>query len=219
MNNKKSDRDTLVDMYILGRLEESERMEFEEAMQADEELSQEVALMQSIVESLSEQEEMRRKMQVWKESASASQKVRVFNWIKVASAIAACALLVFGLSYPCSYHALQDGEFYEMSLRGDLAQITGFLENGQYNEALDFISTEALYREGLLDGDQELSPSKEKYYRSELQYLQWAEIQALLKMRDYDQAFEKLELFRNDAGIYKDKADRLYWRLKIRTIL
>ena len=202
MNNKKSDRDTLVDMYILGRLEESERMEFEEAMQADEELSQEVALMQSIVASLSEQEEMRRKMQVWKESASASQKVRVFNWIKVASAIAACALLVFGLSYPCSYHALQDGEFYEMSLRGDLAQITGFLENGQYNEALDFISTEALYREGLLDGD-----------------LQWAEIQALLKMRDYDQAFEKLELFRNDAGIYKDKADRLYWRLKIRTIL
>lgn len=225
MNDKKSDRDILVDMYILNKLSDSERIEFEFKMQSDKELAQEVALMQAVVESLRQQEEMRQKMQVWKESASAlsdatvSQKVHRIKWVKMVSAIAACALLLIGLSYSCSYNALQDGDFYDLPLRGDLGQIVGFLENEQYPEALDFISVETQYREACLNGSQELSPGKKEYYESELQYLQWAKIQALLRMKKYDQAKEELALFRSDAGMYKRKADWLYLRLKIRTLL
>ena len=219
MNDKKSDRDRLVDMYILNRLSEAERVEFEEQMHINEELSQDVALMQSIVESLRQQDEMKQKMQAWKEIASTSQKVRSFKWVKVVSAIAACALLLIGVSYSCSYKALQDGDFDEYLLRGDLVMVIGYLENEQYSEALDFIDAEEQYRESCLSGSQTLSPNKAEYFKSELQYLQWARIQTLLRMREYDQAYEEVAAFRNNAGIYKAKAEGLYWRLKIRTLL
>ena len=217
MIDNKLDRDRLIDLYILDSLDESDSKEFEDMMAADEELKDEIELMGQIVDSLRNQEENKEKMRRWE--AQSALRVARYKWIKAISAVAACALLVIGFSYPLSYRALQDADFSDLALRGELADITVYWENEQYSQALESISEEEQWRESVLEKGEIDSERKIEYYKAELRYLHWAKIQTLLKMKEYDSAYEEVAEFRTDAGIYQKKADKLYRKLLIRTRL
>lgn len=221
MNNM--DRESLIDRYLLGRMDASEAAGFEAMMNEDDELREEVEFMKAIKESLERRESNLQQMQRWsaefreQEARSTAHKtrVRVLQWKTLVSA-AACIALFLGLAYPYSYNGLQDREFMAMSARGTLDEVIDLMENDNYQQALDLIDG------SIMDLEATLATAKDQnYVLSEIDYLEWARIQTLLKMKDYERAYESVEAFRTDLSeyqkqAYQKKADRLYKKLKLR---
>ena len=233
MNN--TDRERMIDRYVLGRMDETELRDFEDMMQADEELRNEVVFVQMVKESLARREANLQKIKTWENAATRQEtygmtgtmptrsdgnvsptiavpdvSVRTIRWKMAVSAVAACLLLFIGMSYPYSYRGLQDSDFH-MGVKGSLSKVADLLEDKKYSDALELIES------SLADCEAALSDTIHKdYVCAQIDYLEWARIQTLLKMREFERAYEEVALFREDAGRYKEKADRLYKKLKIR---
>ena len=219
------ERERMIDNYVLGRMDEASRAEFESMMRSDETLRKDVDFIQTLKDSLTRRDENIRKMRGWEDSRrtvehyastgtdapccpdipsmpAAPAPAMVIPWKKIASVAAACAVLFMCIYNHYSYHGLQDKAFWKESMRGDMiTDITGFVEEGQYEIALDLI------RETLAE-----NPDV-----AEVELLKWTEIQTLLKMRKFEEAYDEVAEFREDAGrYYQKKADKLYRRLKVR---
>lgn len=211
MNKEMIDRENLTDRYVLGCMDESECLEFKALMDEDEELEQDVAFMEALTESLGRREENIRKMKEWQTRTGSQVTGRVINFRRMSIAAAACAALFIGLSYPYSYYGLQDRGFLDSQMRGGTVELSECVENGQYGMALELIDSALAELEISLP-----TAAHKDYVFSEMDYLQWAKIQTLLKMSEYESAFTEVSEFRKDAGIYQQKADKLYNRLKLR---
>lgn len=230
-------RDRLIDDYVLGHMDNTTREEFEVMIQADSELQDEVILIREIRESLIRRNQNIMKMRVMQAKIDATARlactgtsdcapapvrnhvpaverkgIRVDAWKKIISVVAACLLVCFGISYPYSYSGLQDRGFWDDNVRGGSVDVAEYVENGQYDAALRLLDEEISMR--MESMPTAVNPS---YIISEVQLLEWTKIQTLLKMRDFERAFEEVAEFRQDAGnYYKKKADKLYKRLKLR---
>lgn len=234
MNVENQDRERLIDSYILGRMDDASRMEFEKLMEKDEELRDEVSFIKMVKESLDRRSENIQKMKSWEEkmhniaqysqtgtdspvscplpTSDTPQPARTVSltWKRIVSA-AACVLLFLGLSYPYSYYGLQDRNFWDQAMRGDMINLSEYIENGQYETALELIDE-------TLEDKLASVPSSDNpdYVISECNYLEWTKIQTLLKMREFERAYDEVAEFRTDAGYYQKKADKLYKKLKLR---
>ena len=103
-----------------------------------------------------------------------------------------------------------------MDSRGSLAEVIMLIENANYEKAMELIDDSIDELEATLP-----IVKNPDYVKGEIDYLQWARIQALLKQKDYERAFEEVDAFRTDISEYQKKnyqkkADRLYKKLKLR---
>ena len=215
MNKDNINRERLIDNYILGRMDEVSRAEFEDMMKADSELKNDVVFMQAIKESLTRRErnlmrmmEMERELQ---RHACTTRPASVRPFKKIFAIAAACVLLFLGLSYPYSYYGLQDMGFWDDGMRGGLIDLHEYIETGQYEIALELIDEGISERTASI-----MSATDQSYVVSEINYLKWGKIQTLLKMKEFEYAYAEVEEFRKDTGYYQKKADKLYKRLKVR---
>ena len=90
--------------------------------------------------------------------------------------------------------------------------VAEYVESGQYDVALSLLD------EGISERMTSMSTAvNPSYIISEVQLLEWTKIQTLLKMREFERAYEEVAEFRQNAGnYYQNKADKLYKRLKTR---
>lgn len=225
MNSTNVDRELMIDRYLSGRMDEAELADFLAMMNDDDELREDVEFMEDIKSSLIRRDDNLQKMQQWKAEADHQENTasvtvrkthgRVIVWKTLASA-AACVALCLGLYHPFSYNGLQDHDFMAMNSRGSLAEVIMLIENANYEQAMELIDDSIDELEATLP-----IVKNPDYVKGEIDYLQWARIQALLKQKDYEHAFEEVEAFRTDISEYQKKnyqkkADRLYKKLKLR---
>lgn len=213
------ERSQLIDNYVLGRMDKASRKEVETMMQEDPELREEVALVQDIRQSLIRRERNLMQLKSMKEEMARRDEYvatgsyrKIVPWKAIISVAAACMLLCIGISYPYSYYGLQDRDFIANQMRGDLAEgLSESLEADSYDTALDLIDASVNDLLASLP-----TSSHKEYVMSEIRYLEWARIQTLLKMKEYELAYDEVVTFRLDAGSFQKDADKLYKRLKIR---
>lgn len=211
MNKKIVDRENLLDSYVLDGMNSAERQEFEAILGEDDELQDDLEFLEDVAEALSRRDQNIQKMKQWQAQSVSQRKIRVLNWRRISVAVAACAALFIGLSYPYSYYGLQDRGFLESQVRGGNGSLTEYVENDQYELVLDLVDDSVKELEASLS-----SSAHPDYVVSEINYLEWVRIQTLLKMQEYELAYIEVSAFRSDAGIYQEKADKLYKRLKLR---
>jgi hypothetical protein len=225
MNNANVDRERLIDRFLSGHMDEAEVADFEAMMNDDDELREDVEFMEDIKASLVRRDSNLQKMQQWKAEVDQLENTvaatvrnthgRVIVWKTMVSA-AACVALCLGLYHPFSYNGLQDHDFMAMASRGSLDEVITLIENASYEQAMELIDDSIDELEATLP-----IVKNPDYVKGEIDYLQWARIQALLKQKDYERAFEEVDAFRTDISeyqkkSYQKKADRLYKKLKIR---
>lgn len=212
MNKEVMDREEMLDRYMLDSMDDAERQEFEYMMDDDDELREDMEFLKDLTEALSRRDQNIRSMKRWQQEQSGLQKNRrVVLWRRLTYAAAACALLFMCLSYPYSYYGLQDRGFLDSQARGGYDKVTEYIESARYEDAL------GLLNDSIMELESSLSSSVHKdYVSSEINYLEWTRIQVLLKMKEFESAYDAVSEFRSDAGIYHKKADKLYNRLKLR---
>lgn len=211
MNKEVFDRENMIDRYILGEMDEDERLELDALMDEDEDFRENLAFMEALTESLERREQNVQKMKQWQAQSASRSKVLVINWRRTGFAAAACAALFISLSYPYSYNGLQDRGFLDSQVRGGSVELTEYIEKGQYELALGLVDDSVKELKASLP-----SAAHPDYVQSEIKYLEWTRIQTLLKLKEYEMAYGEVSAFRSDAGIYQEKADKLYKRLKVR---
>jgi hypothetical protein len=211
MNEEIVDRESLMDRYVLDGMTGAERQEFESRLSWDDELREDVEFLEDIAEALSRREQNIQMMNQWKQQPRMEVNNRMKHWGWMSFAAAACAALFICVSYPYSYRGLQDRNFPDSQIRGGYGELFELIEDGQYDVALDVIG-------GSISELENSMPENvhKDYVQSEINYLRWAEIQALLKMKEWELAYDEVSELRMDAGIYQEKADKLYKRLKLR---
>lgn len=213
MKNRDIDKECLIDDYVIGRLDETLRADFESEMKEDLELYNDVILTQTIRDSLVRREKNRIKIREMEAELRRIKRKTMF-WKRIVP-IAACAALIVSLTYPCSYYGLQDKDHWNSAIRGELIDdIAQCVADGNYDSALILIDEDIAERRALMPTAEDSS-----YIVAEVKFLEWTRIQTLLKMREFTSAYAEVEKFRRDAGYYQKEADRLFIRLKVRLCL
>ena len=205
----KYDIEELIDRYVMNHMDADERREFEERMNEDDALREEVDMMRIIVDSLERRSSNEEKMAMWRTAG----KRTVF---RVVSICAACVMLGVFLGYPYSYWGLQDDD-----VMAYISRTSGV----SYSDAIETMWDAKAYAESITYIDSAIAELMEIEYEDEydaqtrdfdVYCLSWARIQTLLKMRDYKSAYDSLEDFMIADGVYKEEAEKLYNKLRIR---
>lgn len=233
MNNY--DIEELIDRYVMNHMDADERRGFEERMNEDDALREEVDMMRIIVDSLERRSSNEEKMAMWrmgmgsgKVCAMPARDIKGKNdgeLLKVKKRIAfrivgiwaaACVMLGVFLGYPYSYWGLQDDD-----VMAYISRTSGV----SYSDAIETMWDAKAYAESITYIDSAIAELMEIEYEDEYDVqtrdfdvycLSWARIQTLLKMRDYKSAYDSLEDFMIADGVYKEEAEKLYNKLRIR---
>lgn len=206
----KYDIEELIDRYVMNHMDADERREFEERMNADDALREEVDMMRIIVASLERRSSNEEKMAMWRTAG----KRTVFRVVSICAA--ACLMLGVFLGYPYSYWGLQDDDVMSY-----ISRTSGV----SYSDAIETMWDAKAYAESITYIDSAIAELTEIEYEDEydaqtrdfdVYCLSWARIQTLLKMRDYKSAYDSLEDFMIADGVYKEEAEKLYKKLRFR---
>ena len=206
----KYDIEELIDRYVMNHMDADERREFEERMNEDDALREEVDMMRIIVDSLERRSSNEEKMAMWRTAG----KRTVFRVVSICAA--ACVMLGVFLGYPYSYWGLQDDD-----VMAYISRTSGV----SYSDAIETMWDAKAYAESITYIDSAIAELMEIEYEDEydaqtrdfdVYCLSWARIQTLLKMRDYKSAYDSLEDFMIADGVYKEEAGKLYNKLRIR---
>ena len=206
----KYDIEELIDRYVMNHMDADERREFEERMNEDDALREEVDMMRIIVDSLERRSSNEEKMAMWRTAG----KRTVFRVVSICAA--ACVMLGVFLGYPYSYWGLQDDDVMSY-----ISRTSGV----SYSDAIETMWDAKAYAESITYIDSAIAELMEIEYEDEydaqtrdfdVYCLSWARIQTLLKMRDYKSAYDSLEDFMIADGVYKEEAEKLYNKLRIR---
>lgn len=216
-----NDRYDDIDRYMIDAMTPEEREAFVRDVESDASLRAHLHMVEDIRDSLGRRADKLSRMTEWK-AENHRKKKRVMQWTGVS--IAAAVMLGVFISYPTSYAGLQDRRFEkELSSvirRGDNIgrDILSCWESEEYDRCLVLIHEELGEYETELDGLRDLpedeASAKAKEYQLSMDNLAWANIQTLLKMKQYESALIAVEEYIATDGIYKDKAVVLYKKLK-----
>lgn len=218
------DRYDDIDRYVTGRMTSDEREAFIHEVEQDPTLKASLHLVEDICDGLERRQEKIDKIKAWQEdnNQKSISRTNVIKWSTVS--IAAAVVMGVFISYPTSYSGLQDRGFEkEVSIvlrsTGDFNLVT-FWEAEEYEGCLIAIKEEIdSYQRAIDSLDPENIPDEEyqdkmQSYNTSIDDLQWANIQTLLKMRRYDAALSEVESYISSDGFRKEKARKLYKRLK-----
>ena len=211
--------DDRIDDYVLGRMDSQEAEDFRKAAAGDETLRADLNLTREIASALGRRYEKKARMQEWEKDIARHRKLKLV-WTSVSCA--ACLALCLTVGWQFSSYGLRDNEF--TSVRGGDAVLDALWEAGDYALALAAIDEECAEMEEELQKLKAIeAPGSAQSYR--IRYLEfrmyemeWARIQTLIRLRRYDQALERTEIFARTEGEYQHKAVRLLKKLRLRCL-
>lgn len=217
------DRYDAIDRYVTGEMTPQEQESFLSDVKQDQTLGAQLRLVEDIRDGLERRNEKLEQIRLWEEEhrAAANKRRAVMKFSGSLSVAAALVAGVF-LSYPTSYAGLQDREFVDevWATRGSIVDVGTYWEDESYEECLVAIETElqAKARESAELDPETMSPEVLQYNRDLIaisaDYLSWANIQTLLKMRHYEEALMAVDAYIASDGDRMDKALKLQKRLR-----
>ena len=217
------DRYDAIDRYVTGEMTQQEQESFLRDVAQNQALGAQLRLVEDIMDGLARRDEKLQQIRLWEEERrSAAKKRRAV--MKLSGSLSVAAALVAGvlLSYQTSYTGLQDREFVDevWTARGSIADIGAYWEDESYEECLVAIESElqAKAQESANLDPETMSPEVLQYNRDLIaiseDYLSWANIQTLLKMRHYKEALTAVDAYIASDGDRMDKALKLQKRLR-----
>lgn len=227
-----TERQDRIDRYVLGRMTEEERKEFEQDMADDHELREQTVFTECVRRAVVSREEKLAKMRKWDKktvpdvhSVADSGNRKPLYWI---SSIAAVLVVGFFVVQLMRTGSAGNGNgsmglpaFFEpeMNVRGGsgYADIKGKIQNQKFAQALEQITNEeiALTKDSLeMCGTPGLSDEERESLRvlvsSKRADLNWLKAWALLGIDRKDEAMTLIDSFRGQVGEYTEVADSLY---------
>ena len=132
------------------------------------------------------------------------EKIKRSNVIRLSTISVAAAVMIGAfISYPTSYHGLQDHgfktEMQSMSRSTDDFNLIVYWDSKKYEDCLIAIQHEIdSYRDAMANLDSENLPAEEyegkmESYSVQIDNLKWANIQTLLKMKRYSESLVATE--------------------------
>lgn len=217
------DRYDAIDRYVTGEMTPQEQESFLRDVAQNQALGAQLRLVEDIMDGLARRDEKLEQIRLWeKERRSAAKKRRAVMQLSGSLSVAAALVAGVFLSYPTSHAGLQDREFVDevWTTRGSIADIGAYWEDESYEECLVAIESElqAKAQESANLDPETMSPEVLQYNRDLIaisaDYLSWANIQTLLKMRHYEEALTAVDAYIASDGERMDKALKLQKRLR-----
>ena len=215
-----------IDDYVIGRMSENDKHQFEMEVSQDKEKQECLEFTQNVRTTLSSHEHKRTEITKMSEQYKSGHRHHIGIWT---SGIAAILIVGFFLFKPQFNSSISPVSLSVDMYRGDgtLSNIVRLVNEKKYNEAI--ISIECIERDfddnTLEKTEKFLMDSISDYERQRLQYKQgmrqhtmytllWFKANAYIGLRHYEQAADVLNDLRLSECEYKTSADSLYHLIK-----
>lgn len=205
-----------IDEYLLARISDEERKEFEKETDDDKELQEQLEFTENVLLVMKSRNEKLAKMEEWKgDDMQHSSNHRLLYWL---SGVAAVFIVGFFINLYWTdgnqYMGIDDVTIRDATSYSNIKQL---LEQRKYDEALSQI----VYKCSLLSSDSvrnsQDSNMDEGTREKKLQLiieqqdeLNWLKVHALLGLHRHEEAMILLEEMRSKEGEYQLAADSLY---------
>lgn len=219
-----TDRYDKIDRYVTDKMTPNERESFVKEMENDPSLRAQLHLVEDIKDGLVRRQEKVEQIQKWQQD-SMKEKVKRSNVIRLSTISVAAAVMIGAfISYPTSYHGLQDHgfktEMQSLSRSTDDFNLMSYWDSKKYEDCLIAIQHEIdSCIDAMANLDSENLPAEEyegkmESYSVQIDNLKWANIQTLLKMKRYSESLVATEKYISSNGIRKEAATKLQKRLR-----
>lgn len=225
----KIDYQDRIDEYLLHRMSDEERMAFENEVNGDKELQEQLSYTEDVQQVLKSRNEKIAKMEEWQDdyewsetsSKPRSSSRKVLYWI---SSIAAMFVIGFFLiqniyvaKSPVEYMASSGMSGVTFRAGADNSDIEQLLSQEKYGEALYMIEEKCLaLKDDSLELVQDITIDDERkeydlqIVKDKQNELKWLKVHALLELHYNEGALLLLDELRNTEGYYQMSADSLY---------
>lgn len=218
-----TDRYDDIDRYVTDQMTPNERESFVQDIESDPSLRARVHLVEDIKDGLVRRQEKIDQIKKWQQEG-VGEKRKSATILKISTISVAAAIMIGAfISYPTSYHGLQDHAFeteMQSLLRSsDDFNLISYWDSKEYEVCLSAIRNEIESYEKTIDTlDPAILPEEEykgmlELYSMQIDNLKWANIQTLLKMRKYEDALLDVERYMSEGGARSEEAFKLHKRL------
>ena len=232
-----------IDEYLLHRMSDEERKEFEKELDGDKELQEQLEFAEDVQQVMKSRNEKLSKMKGWKndhirrdeiKAASAMKHIsglRITYWLSGIAAIFIVGIFVFTTyrlpvndsRHDRFSHYSKDNVLFERA-NGDNMVAYEPLEEKDDNQTLAMLEKDEekirlklmlLYRDLNSRGESQFAIDEELNVQYDsLLCLKWEKTQVLIRLKRYEEAMMLLDEIRHSNNKYMEKADSLYHLLK-----
>lgn len=205
-----------IDEYLLHRMSDEERKEFEKELDGDKELQEQLEFTEDVQQVMKSRNEKLAKMEEWKgDDMQHTSNHRLLYWL---SGVAAVFIVGFFINLYWT-DGNQNMGIDDMTIRDatSYSDIKQLLEQRKYDEALSQIE----YKVSLLSSDsvrnaqdsnldEDIREKKLQLVMEQQDELNWLKVHALLGLRRHEELMLLLKEMRSKEGEYQMAADSLY---------
>ena len=231
-----------IDEYLLGRMSDEERKEFEKELVSDKELREQLEFTEDVRQVMKSRNEKLAKMKEWRsdytrrddiKAASAikhKSRLRIIYWFSGIAAIFIVGVFVFTTyrlpvndsRHDRFSHYSKNKVLYERANDDNLAAIKP-LEEADDNKTLAMLEKNEekidlkimlLYRDINSRGDSQFAIEELNVQYDSLFCLKLEKVQVLIRLKRYEEAMRLLDEIRHSNNKYMEKADSLYHLLQ-----
>ncbi len=221
-----------IDAYLLNRMNESEKIEFEELLNENQELKDQYQFTKTVRSELKDRTEKIRLLQTIKEKGKSTKLRKIAFTSTVITGIAAVFILVFFINYPSgSFKSmpLLDMEYYdEYRANSDIKSIAILINDKKYIEALAKIQEEeqnlsemsemsmsdSIQFDSLTQEEKERVEYETKVVRRDRMELEWLKLHAYIGLNNKDEYNRIIKKIISEDGVHQVDAKKLYESLK-----
>jgi len=226
----KMDFQDRIDDYLLNRMSDEERKNFEAEAAEDAELKEQLIFTENVRQAIISRNEKLAAMEKWKkdyawEDERATDFRRILYW---ASGIAAVFVVAFFLTWhyyeadrPSKYKPSQMDSDVTLRDSSDSLEIELLLDQKKYEEALELIEEKfSTIKEDSLEmvQDETIETERKAYVMQIIldkqDELKWQKVQALIGLGQKENALRILDELRHKENCYQFAADTLYNQIK-----
>ena len=218
-----------IDAYLLNRMNESEKIEFEELLNKNQELKEHYQFTKTVRSELKDRTEKTRLLQTINEKGKTNRFRKIALTSSAITGIAAVFILVFFIKYPSgSFHSMPvlDMEYYdEYRANGDIQSIAIFINEKKYKEALVKIQEEeqeiaelsmsdTIQYNSLTPEEKERVEYETKVYKRDRMELEWLKLHVYIGLNNKEEFNRIIKKIISEDGVHQADAKKLYESLK-----
>lgn len=221
-----------IDAYLLNRMNESEKIEFEELLNKNQELKDQYQFTKTVRNELKDRTEKIKLLQTIKEKGKSIKLRKIALTSSAITGIAAVFILVFFIKYPSgSFQSmpLLDMEYYdEYRANGDVKSIAILINEKKYEEALvkiqeeeqdlsemsEMLMSDSIQYNSLTQEEKARVEYEIKVYRRDRMELEWLKLHAYIGLNNKEEYNKIIKKIISEDGVHQVDAKKLYESIK-----
>lgn len=228
-----------IDEYLLHRMSDDERKEFEKDADDDKELQEQLEFTENVQQVMKSRNEKLSKMKGWENDHTRREDVQATSAIKHKSRLriiywfsGVAAFFIVGVFVFTTYRLPENNSFYDRYSHNSKNKVLYERGNDENLAAIKLIEErDDNQMLAMLEKNEErinlkiMLLNRDKYSRGDSQFaveeelnvqydsllsLKWAKVPILIRLKRYEEAMRLLDEIRHSKSKYKERADSLY---------